>query len=105
VTSDNNIVITNLRHNVRELPLADQFFCGCACLVSVFAFFLLLMPEIQLNKKYDHEANRHYDLIALFKEEITNLPAPESGRAQLADLESVERANAMLELAIKALQV
>jgi len=63
------------------------------------------MTEIELNKKYDHEANRHYDLIDLFKEKITNLPAPESGCARLVDLESVERANAMLEMAIKALQV
>ena len=62
------------------------------------------MTKTKINKKYDIEATRHYYLINLFKEEITNLPAPESGRAVLADLESVERANAMLELAIKALQ-
>lgn len=63
------------------------------------------MDRIKINEKYDTEANRHYCLIDLFQEEITNLPAPESGRAVLCDLEAVERANAMLELAIKALQV
>lgn len=63
------------------------------------------MTKTQINEKYDTEANRHYYLIDLFQEEITNLPAPESGRAVLRDLEAVERANAMLELAIKAFQV
>lgn len=63
------------------------------------------MDKIKINEKYDTEATRHYSLIDRFQEEITNLPAPESGCARLVDLESVERANAMLEMAIKALQV
>tara|TARA_S200002703_G_scaffold125710_1_gene112015 strand:+ start:352 stop:543 length:192 start_codon:yes stop_codon:yes gene_type:complete len=61
------------------------------------------MNEKQINKKYENEVSRFADLLIEMESALMELPAPASGCVKLESLEKIERANWLMEMAIKTM--